>query len=225
MKESGSIYDEISRLLYTITSSPLESSVPSDYITAHQSEYDTMVSYGAHTLRYCFTEFLKEDQTGLRGHIMAIACQDVMSGWGEVVIIDRTVSTGQDWFNLFRANAESMQTQYTHEELEKRYPATWILLQLQGVGTRVYSFNEEDIMKTARVALHDDGTFTFTFSPISSYIGNGTYEIDGDRLALMTDDGYYTYVFDMVDDTLVFNASASSDKVWFSGITDGSVFK
>lgn len=225
MKESGSIYDEISRLLYTITSSPLESSVPSDYITAHQSEYDTMVSYGAHTLRYCFTEFLKEDQTGLRGHIMAIACQDVMSGWGEVLIIDRTVSTGQDWFNLFRANAESMQTQYTHEELEKRYPAAWILLQLQGVGTRVYSFNEEDIMKTARVALHDDGTSTFTFSPISSYIGNGTYEIDGDRLALMTDDGYYTYVFDMVDDTLVFNASASSDKVWFSGITDGSVFK
>ena len=31
--------------------------------------------------------------------------------------------------------------------------------------------------------------------------------------------------FDMVDDTLVFDAEASTDRVWYSGITDGSVFE
>jgi hypothetical protein len=97
---------------------------------------------------------------------------------------------------------------------------------MQGVRTRVYSFNDpEDVMKTAGVVLNDNGTFTFTFSPLSSYIGHGAYEIDGDTLTLNTDDGKYVYVFAMIDDTLVFNATASSGYVWFSGTTGGSVFK
>ncbi len=92
--------------------------------------------------------------------------------------------------------------------------------------SRIYRFNDsEDFIKTAEVVLNKDETFTFNFSPISSYLGHGTYKIDGNRLTLNTDDGYYTYVFDMVDDTLVFDADASSEQVWFSGITDGSVFK
>ncbi len=217
---------EISRLLYIITSSPIESSVPGDYITEHQTEYNTMVSYGEDTLRYCFAEFLKGNQTDLRGHIMAIACQDIMEGWGEVFIIESAVSTGQDWFNLFKSNAESMRTQAPHEDIKKLYPATWIFLQMQSVGTRVYEFNDsEDIMKTSGIVLNDNGTFSLTFSPISSYLGYGTYKIEDNRLILNTDDGNYTYVFDMVDDTLVFDADASSEQLWFSNITDGSVFR
>ena len=80
-------------------------------------------------------------------------------------------------------------------------------------------------MKTAEVVLNKDETFTFNFSPISSYLGYGTYKIDGSRLTLNTNDGYYTYVFDMVANTLIFDADASSEQVWFYGITDGSVLK
>ncbi|MBP7175800.1 MAG: hypothetical protein KBA53_06235 [Thermoclostridium sp.] len=91
---------------------------------------------------------------------------------------------------------------------------------------REYRFDDsEDIMKTAGVILNEDGTFTFHFSPLSSYLGYGTYRFYNNRLTLNTDDGYYTYVFDMVEDTLVFDADASSERVWMSGITDGSVFK
>lgn len=91
---------------------------------------------------------------------------------------------------------------------------------------RVYRFNDsQDFVKTAVVVLNEDGTFTFNFSPISSYLGFGTYRVDDYQVILNTDDGNYTYIFNMVDDTLVFDAHASSEQVWFSGITDGSVFK
>jgi len=90
------------------------------------------------------------------------------------------------------------------------------------VGT--YSYNGGDLTKTATVCLFDDGQFQFIFSPLSSYIAIGSYTIENDRLILHTNDGMFVYVFDMVDDTLVFDAEASTDRVWYSGITDGSVF-
>ncbi len=90
------------------------------------------------------------------------------------------------------------------------------------VGT--YAYNGGDLTKTATVCLFDDGQFQFVFSPLSSYIAIGSYTIENDRLTLHTHDGMFVYVFDMVDDTLVFDAEASTDRVWYSGITDGSVF-
>lgn len=90
----------------------------------------------------------------------------------------------------------------------------------------IYAYKEgDDIMHTASVFLYDSGEFKFTFSSHSSYIGHGTYTIENDRLTLKTGDGDYTYVFDMVDDTLVFDAGASSSMVWYSGMEDGSVFQ
>ena len=80
-------------------------------------------------------------------------------------------------------------------------------------------------LHTATISLYDNGEFLFSFSPISSYIGHGQYTMSDNRLTLKTEDGSYTYVFDMVDDHLVFDAEASSDKVWGSGITSGTIFK
>ena len=79
--------------------------------------------------------------------------------------------------------------------------------------------------KTAKLVLRDDGTFIFNFSPISSYLGHGTYKVNGSRVTLNTNDGDYIYIFDIVGDTLVFDADASSDQIWYSGMTDGSVYK
>ncbi len=82
-----------------------------------------------------------------------------------------------------------------------------------------------DHLHIATISLYDNGEFLFSFSPISSYIGHGQYTMSDNRLTLKTEDGSYTYVFDMVDDHLVFDAEASSDKVWGSGITSGIIFK
>lgn len=94
-----------------------------------------------------------------------------------------------------------------------------------GKLVRLYSFPGENALQGASISLYDSGEFTFSFSPISSYFGYGTYAIDGDRLTLKTDDGNYTYVFDMSDDTLVFDADASSRRTWYSGMKDGSTFQ
>lgn len=90
---------------------------------------------------------------------------------------------------------------------------------------RSYCSAGKDTSQSAVVSLYDSGEFTFSFSPISSYLGHGTYTIDNDRLTLNTYDGNYTYVFDMVDDTLVFDAGDSSDMVWYSGLVNGSVLQ
>ena len=71
-----------------------------------------------------------DNQTDLRGHIMAIACQDIMEEWGEILTIDGFVENGQDWFEAFQENAKSLQTKYTLEEIEELYPGTWILLKI-----------------------------------------------------------------------------------------------
>jgi len=90
---------------------------------------------------------------------------------------------------------------------------------------RSYHYDGGDISHMATVSLYEDGSFQFTFSPLSSYIAMGTYIIENDRLILKTDDGMFVYEFDMVDDTLVFDAEASSEQRWFSGLTDGSVLE
>lgn len=89
---------------------------------------------------------------------------------------------------------------------------------------RVYMFRDSEERMKPSFILFTNGTFQMTFSAVSSYIGIGTYSLENDRLTLKTDDGDFIYCFDAVDDTYVFDASASSDMVWFSDMYDGCVF-
>lgn len=128
----GDFDEDFDGLLTTICSSPAQSSNPGDYIREHQDEYDTLVKYGEPTLRNCFRLFLDGGQTDLRGHIMAALCRDIMTSMGEPVFeADSTILTGQDWFDAFSVNAKSLAKQYSPEELEKHYPASWSLLQME----------------------------------------------------------------------------------------------
>ena len=66
----------------------------------------------------------------LRGHIMALACEDIMLSWGEAYTIDGVPFTGQDRFDEFRRNAESLADQFSPEDLEKNFPGAFLLLQM-----------------------------------------------------------------------------------------------
>jgi len=95
------VANRIEELLETIMSSPSESSRPGDYIDEHRIEYREIVYIGRHALDYCFSEFEKGGQTGLKGHIMAAACRDIMKVYGEE--FNGLFNTGQDWYDAYSA--------------------------------------------------------------------------------------------------------------------------
>ncbi|MDO4732791.1 MAG: hypothetical protein Q4B50_04665, partial [Bacillota bacterium] len=120
----------IAKLLDTLHSAAVDSSKPLDQLREHEGAYEELLSYGKYTLHFCFSEFLMGGQADLRGQIMSLACQDIMLAWGEAYIVDWAGLSGQDWFAEFRSNAESLSDQINHEELEKMYPAAFLLLQM-----------------------------------------------------------------------------------------------
>lgn len=72
-------------------------------------------------------------------------------------------------------------------------------------------------------SLYDDGTFSFTFSPVSSYLGFGNYTWDDERhLTLQTFDEKYVIRFTYENGEMVYHAT--DDGVWKPPFEDGDVF-
>ncbi len=130
LERKGGLELRIAELIKTIQESPGISSNPQDYIKAHDAEYQELISYGAYSLRYCDSEFLSGGQTGLKGKIMEEVCIGIICSWG-FVREDVYYNTGQDWFDTFRENTKKLSEQYSDGEIEKNYPASWILLEMQ----------------------------------------------------------------------------------------------
>ncbi len=126
----------IGSLLETICSSPAQSSNPGDYIEEHAIAYRELTYYGRYTLEYCFTRFEKGGETGLDGHIMMQACEDIAAGWGEEPLVFfwpmNVMPTGQAWYSAFKNNALNLMEQYREIELAERYPASYLLLSMLG---------------------------------------------------------------------------------------------
>ncbi len=91
--------------------------------------------------------------------------------------------------------------------------------------TRVYMYDDcDELMKPAITLNVQEGTFSFFFSAVSSYYATGLYVMEDDVLILNTNDGDFIYVFDMVGETLVFDAEKSSKTLWYADIPDGAIF-
>lgn len=138
IREIGSIDDEIAYLLDVICSTPVTSSNPNDYLNANLDEYYRLIGYGEFTLSYCFEQFIQGNQTDLRGHIMAAVCERIFKNYNEELpSYNPTASdgqvlftTGQDWFNEVKRNAERLHEQYDDKDIEKFNPVSWLLLQM-----------------------------------------------------------------------------------------------
>jgi len=123
---------ELTDLLQTITGKPLQASDPGSYIRMHPAEYAKFTGYGAQTLRYCFSRFLSGGQTDLKGHIMAIACEDIMATWGESYdIAPGQRMTGQQWFDSFRTQACILLHGNSIRTLRSTHPGAALLLTMQ----------------------------------------------------------------------------------------------
>lgn len=120
----------IGSLIETICSSPALSSNPGDYTEEHPIEYRELTYYGRYTLKYCFAQFEEGDETGLAGHIMMWACEEIATSWGEALLTDYVVITGQAWYDAFKSNALGLVEQYAEIELAERYPMSYLLLSM-----------------------------------------------------------------------------------------------
>lgn len=79
--------------------------------------------------------------------------------------------------------------------------------------TKIYVLNSDKNEFIPELVLNTkDNTFSFSYDVLSSYLAVGTYIESQERLELITDDGKYHYIFDIVDEsTLKFNKDESSN--------------
>lgn len=94
----------------------------------------------------------------------------------------------------------------------------------QLVPNRIYTNTESEEPLKPCIIIEENNKFQFVFSAVSSYIGVGTYIVDGNTVILNTDDGDYHYTFTIKDNTLIFDAENSSENTWFSNLNNGAVF-
>ena len=105
-------YSAVEHLFEVIESSPATSSRPADYIDAHSIEYRELMYYGDYTLQYIFSKFhLEGNQTGLRGHLMRIALDDL----APEAQLRLHAETGQAYFDEWRAGAIRISEQHDME--------------------------------------------------------------------------------------------------------------
>lgn len=116
-------------LVTAICASPAGASNPGAYLEAHPAELAELVSYGEDTLRYAFGRFLQGGETGLEGHILSEACQQILTEQG-LARTDLLYETGQDWFDAFRNSTLQLAEEHSDAALQEQYPAHWLLLEM-----------------------------------------------------------------------------------------------
>jgi len=122
-------YSAVEHLFEVIESSPATSSRPADYIDAHSIEYRELMYYGDYTLQYIFSKFhLEGNQTGLRGHLMRIALDDL----APEAQLRLHAETGQAYFDEWRAGAIRISEQHDMDWIKEHQPAIWLFLRMDG---------------------------------------------------------------------------------------------
>ncbi|MBO5146198.1 MAG: hypothetical protein J6C19_11805 [Lachnospiraceae bacterium] len=93
---------------------------------------------------------------------------------------------------------------------------------------------QEEYLSIPCLSLDMDGGFLFSYDSFSSYLPYGSYEIKGDTLTAVTEDGRYQYQFTIAEDgSLIFQAGQSTETAvaadgkmsqTIAPVTDGAVF-
>ena len=106
--------------------SPGWSSSPSDYLRAHESEHEQLLAGGKSTLHYIFYEFLKRNQTGLKGHLMRLVLDEL----APESKLDLIAFTGQQYFDAWLVFAKNLKDVHDDEWVRENHPAMWELLEM-----------------------------------------------------------------------------------------------
>jgi len=151
--------------------------------------------------------------------LKGMKAEKLVEKWGEM---DGTLS-GM-YGDIWHLDDENMLVVY-YDGMEDSRVLDAHIAKIQRDNSRVYVYrdSEEKVIKPSFV-LQENGTFSMTFSVVSSYIGVGKYELTDETLSLYTDDGDFEYHFDVTEEGFAFNGEKSSDMTWFAKIPDGALF-
>ncbi|MBQ2912020.1 MAG: hypothetical protein IJE55_07025 [Clostridia bacterium] len=151
--------------------------------------------------------------------LKGIKAEKLVEKWGEM---DGTLS-GM-YGDIWHIDDENMLVVY-YDGMEDSRVLDAHIAKIQRDNSRVYVYrdSEEKVIKPSFV-LQKNGTFSMTFSAVSSYIGVGKYELTDETLSLYTDDGDFEYHFDVTEEGFAFDGEKSSDMTWFAKIPDGALF-
>lgn len=82
---------------------------------------------------------------------------------------------------------------------------------VQNTSKSYYMQRSDDSPLIPCLTLSDDGTFTFSYDLLSSYLSCGTYTIENGRLMARTDDGLHHFVFQAEKGQYIFLQKESSE--------------
>ena len=95
------------------------------------------------------------------------------------------------------------------------------------LGEYVYEDDGEMLLPAPSLTLLEDGKFRFIYSPMSSYLPQGSYTVEEDHL-ICTVEGLLTdtpvYIFERSGEDLVFKAEDAAALPDYTNIPDGAVF-
>ena len=100
--EDKLIEEKLSKIVDTNNVNVQVSSNPYDYITNSKEEYADIISMEG-SLEYMINEFAKSNEDGLKEHIMALACCDIL---GEDVT-NKQWNSGREWYTNYLYIKES----------------------------------------------------------------------------------------------------------------------
>lgn len=97
-------------------------------------------------------------------------------------------------------------------------------LEAKELELRSYTYKSTDGFDST-IVLEEENQFSLSLNPLSSYMPVGKYTIKDNNLILETDDGLYTFVFEIKNNCLVFNKEKSSELPPFTDFPDEAIFK
>lgn len=142
--------DVMESLLDEICSSPAYSSNPQDYIRAHEDAYRELSYYGDLALEYCMERFRQGEGTGLRGHVMARLCEELLDAEGKLPADAEEAPGGQEWYEALSA--------YVAESVAKEEEEI-----LEAFGVPVELPQNESWIQNPNISYSDEGSLRIDY--------------------------------------------------------------
>lgn len=120
--QSGKVHVDtvLENLLDTICADPAFSSSPQDYTNMNYLSYRTLIYYGNATLNNFLNHFCSGNETGLRGKVMAYACEELLQTKGRLPLDAASAETGQQWFDTLIAHAGNLAEPYLSQKNQEK---------------------------------------------------------------------------------------------------------